>query len=47
LGLALVRRILERHNGSVEVSKGPLGGARFTVRLPPMSEPAMPEAERT
>jgi signal transduction histidine kinase len=34
LGLALVRRIVERHSGTIEVSRGPLGGARFFVELP-------------
>jgi signal transduction histidine kinase len=34
LGLALVRRIAERHGGSVEYSDREGGGARFTVRLP-------------
>jgi signal transduction histidine kinase len=34
LGLALVRRVVERHWGSVAASRGPLGGARFTVQLP-------------
>ena len=34
LGLALVRRIVERHSGSIEVGRGPLGGARFTVQFP-------------
>lgn len=34
LGLALVRRIAERHGGSVTVARGPLGGARFTFTLP-------------
>ncbi len=34
IGLALVRLILERVGGSVEVSPSPLGGARFSVRVP-------------
>jgi signal transduction histidine kinase len=34
LGLAMVRAIVERQGGSVDVEDGPLGGARFVVRLP-------------
>ncbi len=34
LGLALVKKIAERHGGSVSYSDRPGGGARFTVRLP-------------
>ncbi|MCB9744811.1 MAG: HAMP domain-containing protein [Alphaproteobacteria bacterium] len=34
LGLAIVRRIAERHEGAVSVESSPLGGARFTLRLP-------------
>ncbi|MFJ5228585.1 ATP-binding protein [Kitasatospora sp. NPDC088391] len=34
LGLALVRRLVERGGGRLAVGTGPLGGARFTVELP-------------
>jgi signal transduction histidine kinase len=34
LGLALVKRILERHGGSIAYRPGSSGGARFVVRLP-------------
>lgn len=40
LGLALVRRITERHGGRVLASRGPLGGARFTLILPRAEETA-------
>ena len=35
LGLALVKRIVEKHDGTVSAARSPtLGGARFEVRLP-------------
>ena len=34
IGLALVRLMLERVGGSVEVTGSPLGGARFAIRVP-------------
>jgi len=37
LGLALVKRVVERHGGSVEAGRSDLGGARFTLALPEFS----------
>jgi signal transduction histidine kinase len=34
LGLALVRRVAERHGGAIAYEPRPGGGARFTLRLP-------------
>jgi signal transduction histidine kinase len=34
IGLALVRLVTAQHGGTVEVSDGPSGGAKFVVRLP-------------
>ena len=34
IGLSMVKAIVERHGGTVEIDDSPLGGARFTVRLP-------------
>jgi signal transduction histidine kinase len=40
IGLALVRLLLERADGRVEIREGPLGGARFTVTLPRAQRPS-------
>lgn len=37
LGLSIVRRIVERHGGSIELDRSPLGGARFRLLLPAAS----------
>jgi signal transduction histidine kinase len=34
LGLSIVHAIVTQHGGTIEVEDGPMGGARFTVRLP-------------
>lgn len=34
LGLPITNAIVNQHGGRIEVSKGPLGGARFSVVLP-------------
>lgn len=34
LGLALVKRITERHGGTISASRSTLGGARFTISMP-------------
>jgi PAS domain S-box-containing protein len=34
LGLAFCRKVAEAHGGSIEVDRGPLGGARFKLDLP-------------
>jgi signal transduction histidine kinase len=34
IGLALVREVVERHEGTVRVDPAPDGGARFVLELP-------------
>jgi signal transduction histidine kinase len=40
VGLAIVKRIVETHGGSVSVDSHPGEGSRFTVRLPAGGEAA-------
>lgn len=40
IGLALVRPIVERIGGRVEVDDSPAGGARFIVTIPRLAEPS-------
>jgi len=47
IGLALVRRLVELHGGSVEASAGGHGGSVFTVRLPALSAPPVHEPSFT
>lgn len=44
IGLALVRRIVQRHGGTVEASASGLGGARLVVRIP-LNQPASPRLQ--
>ena len=34
LGLAIARKVVEAHEGTIDVHNSPLGGARFELRLP-------------
>ena len=34
VGLAIARRIVEAHGGTMQADHSPLGGLRITVRLP-------------
>ncbi|MPN18854.1 Sensor protein ZraS [bioreactor metagenome] len=34
LGLPIVRKIVDEHQGSIEISNAPAGGARIDIRLP-------------
>jgi two-component system OmpR family sensor kinase len=37
LGLAIVRKVVQAHDGAVAVADSPLGGARFTITLPALA----------
>lgn len=43
LGLAMARKIITEHGGTLEAGSSPLGGACFTISLP--ETPASPEAD--
>jgi signal transduction histidine kinase len=45
LGLAIVRRVIDWHGGTVRVSDAPLGGARLTLCWPGFRVPVSDEAE--
>ncbi|MCA0871447.1 PAS domain S-box protein [Seohaeicola saemankumensis] len=38
VGLAVVRRVVERHNGRIDVGARAGGGARFVITLPPVQQ---------
>lgn len=38
VGLAVVRRVVERHNGRIKVGASAIGGASFAITLPPGQE---------
>jgi nitrogen fixation/metabolism regulation signal transduction histidine kinase len=38
LGLPIVKKIVEEHQGSIEISNAPDGGARIDIRLPLVKE---------
>jgi NADPH-dependent 2,4-dienoyl-CoA reductase/sulfur reductase-like enzyme/rhodanese-related sulfurtransferase/two-component sensor histidine kinase len=45
LGLAFVKSIVEQVGGSIRAGKSPLGGAAFSIRLPPAGEPEREDTE--
>ena len=45
LGLAMVQRIIEEHNGTIDVANVPDRGAAFTVRIPLLGRPQQYEEE--
>ena len=47
LGLAIAKSIVDLHEGRIEVTNRPEGGARFQVKLPAADQPATPERGET
>lgn len=47
LGLSVARRIAELHGGSIRVGSDPLGGARFTLRIPLEPEDSAVDSDLT
>ncbi len=47
LGLALSHRIVVEHNGTIEASTSPLGGARFMLRLPQPIDDSVQDSNTT
>ena len=45
LGLALVKGVVEAHNGYIRCVPSPLGGARFEIRIPLESEASSEQAD--
>jgi signal transduction histidine kinase len=45
LGLAIVRRIIEDHHGSIRVEENKPAGAKFLVELPLAGEMAASESQ--
>jgi len=43
LGLAIVKKIVEEHNGSIEVTNSPAGGAQVSILLPVARPAVQPE----
>jgi signal transduction histidine kinase len=42
LGLAVARRVIEEHGGTIEVTSEPRKGTTFTIQLPLSAEEARP-----